>query len=113
VLSQPSPELDTVLFTHLLAPEGGEPPILSQQDRLDAPAWNWRPGEVFAQVHRLSVGDDVPEGLYALEVGAFTRPLPSPIEPDPPATRLRLYIGGRAIGDRVLLSPLQVRRQAD
>jgi len=102
--------LDTVLFTHLLTP-GGDPPVIAQQDRLDAPAWNWHPGEVFAQVHRLSIGDDIAAGLYPLEVGAYTRPAPSPIDPNPPATRLVLYIEGQPVSDRILLPPLQVRRQ--
>ena len=102
--------LDTVLFTHLLTP-GGDPPVIAQQDRLDAPAWNWHPGEVFAQVHRLSVGNDVPTGLYPLEVGAYTRPTPSPVDPDPPTARLALYVNGQAVSDRILLPPLQVKRR--
>ena len=112
VLSPPGPEeeeeLDAVLFTHLLTP-AGDPPIIAQQDHLDAPAWNWHAGEVFAQVHRLTIGDDVPPGLYPLEVGAYTRSIPSPIDPDPPATRLALYVKGQAVSDRVLLPALQVK----
>lgn len=104
--------LETVLFTHLLTP-GGDPPVIAQQDRLDAPAWNWRPGEVFAQAHRLVIGNDVPPGLYPLEVGAYTRPTPSPVAPDPPTTRLVLYVEGQAVSDRILLPPLQVKCQAD
>jgi 4-amino-4-deoxy-L-arabinose transferase-like glycosyltransferase len=110
VLSPPDPQLDTVLFTHLLAPEAA-PPVIAQQDRLDAPAWNWHPGEVFAQVHRLTVGDDVAAGLYPLEVGAYTRSTPSPVDPDPPATRLTLYVEGQPVSDRILLPPLQVKRE--
>ncbi len=102
--------LDTVLFTHLLTP-GGDPPVIAQQDRLDAPAWNWHPGEVFAQVHHLTIGHDVPSGLYPLEVGAYARPTPSPVDPDPPTTRLALYVEGQAVSDRILLPPLQVKCQ--
>jgi hypothetical protein len=111
------PELaeSIVLFTHLLTPTGGtadedHPPVVAQQDRLDAPDWNWHTGEVFAQVHRLAIGDEVPAGLYPLEVGAYRRATPSPIDPDPPATRLALYVEGQAVSDRILLPPLQVRR---
>jgi len=111
------PELaeSIVLFTHLLTPTGGaagedHPPVVAQQDRLDAPDWNWHAGEVFAQVHRLTIGDEVPAGLYPLEVGAYRRATPSPIDPDPPATRLALYVEGQAVSDRILLPPLQVRR---
>jgi len=110
VSSPPASELDTVLFTHLLTP-GGNPPVIAGQDRLDAPAWNWHPGEVFAQVHRLTIGSDVASGLYPLEVGAYTRSTPSPIEPDPPATRLMLYVEGQVVSDRILLPPLQVKCQ--
>jgi hypothetical protein len=112
VVSLPSPEVDTVLFTHLLTPEG-DPPVVAQQDRLDAPAWNWHPGEVFAQVHRLVIGDDVAAGLYPLEVGAYTRPAPSPIDPNPPTTRLALFVDGQPVSDRILLPPLRVENQVD
>ena len=110
VLSSPSSDVDTVLFTHLLAP-GGDPPVIAQQDRLDAPAWNWHSGEVFAQVHRLAVGNDVAAGLYPLEVGAYTRPAPSPIAPNPPTMRLALFVEGQPVSDRILLPPVQVTCQ--
>ena len=120
VLSVPDFEgeagLDVVLFTHLLNP-GGDPPLIAQQDRLDAPAWNWHAGEVFAQVHHLVIadgrhaGDELPPGLYPVEVGAYTRSTPSPIEPDPPAIRLPLYVDGQAVSDRILLPPLHVMPQ--
>ncbi len=109
VLSPPDAELDTVLFTHLLSP-GGQPPVVAQQDKFDAPTWNWRVGEVFAQVHRLAVGSDTPDGLYPLEVGAYTRPGPTPINPDPPTTRLVVYVNGQAVGDHILLPAVQVAR---
>jgi 4-amino-4-deoxy-L-arabinose transferase-like glycosyltransferase len=106
VLSVPDVDLDVVLFTHLLSPSG-DPSIIAQQDRLDAPAWNWKTGEVFAQVHRLTI-DQVPSGHYLLEVGAYTRGIPSPIEPNPPAARLPLYIDGQSASDRILLSPVEI-----
>ncbi|MBN1889731.1 MAG: glycosyltransferase family 39 protein [Thermoflexales bacterium] len=108
ILARPAPGLDSVLFTHMLSPGGG-PPIVAQQDRLDAPTWDWQGGEVVAQVHRLAISIDTPPGLYPLEVGAYTRRGPSPLDPDPPATRLVLYVDGQAAGDRVLLLPLRVR----
>jgi 4-amino-4-deoxy-L-arabinose transferase-like glycosyltransferase len=108
ILSRPSPGLDTVLFTHVLAPSGS-PPVIAQQDRLDAPSWGWQVGEVIAQVHRLAISDDTLPGLYPLEVGAYTRRGPSPLEPDPPATRLVLYVDGQPASDRILLPPLRVK----
>ena len=120
VLSVPDFEgeagLEVVLFTHLLNP-GGDPPLIAQQDRLDAPAWNWHAGEVFAQVHHLVItdgghaGGELSPGLYPVEVGAYTRSTPSPIEPDPPAIRLPLYVDGQAVSDRILLPPLHVMPQ--
>jgi hypothetical protein len=107
VLSVPDPEKDVVLFTHMLSP-GGDPPVVAQQDRLDAPSWNWHPGEVFAQVHRLVIGREVPEGTYPLEVGAYTRSVPSPLEPNPATAGLALYVDGQPVDDRILLPPLEV-----
>ncbi len=109
IISPPEPELDTVLFTHLLS-AGGQPPVIAQQDRLDAPTWNWRSGEIIAQVHRLNIGADVAEGLYSLEVGAYTRPGPTPIQPNPPVTRLTVYINGQARGDSLWLPSVEVKR---
>jgi len=105
-------DLETVLFTHVLNP-AGDPPVVAQQDRLDAPSWNWHPGDAFAQVHRVVIDADVPCGDYPLEVGAYTRAIPSPVEPDPPAKRLALYVGGQAVSDRILLPPLQVECQGE
>ena len=112
ILAAPDPGLDSVLFAHLLSLDGA-PPVIAQQDRLDAPAWNWHLGETFAQVHRLRVGEDIPAGLYPLEVGAYSRRLPSPQEPDPPVTRWPLYVAGNAVSDRILLQPVEVKGQTD
>lgn len=56
-----------VIFAHLLD-AGGE--LLWQDDRLDAPSWQWRPGDRFVQIHRFapSTGASaaaVALGLYA------------------------------------------------
>jgi hypothetical protein len=112
VLSSPPADLDTVVFTHLLFPEG-TPPVIAQQDRLDAPAWNWHEGDVIAQIHRLELDNDVPAGRFPLEVGAFTRPLPSPVDPDPPTTRFRLYVEDQPVSDRILLPPVHVTEGSD
>jgi hypothetical protein len=107
VLAVPDPELETVLFAHLLDPtEGGR--SIAGQDRLDAPSWNWRIGEVFAQMHRIPVDADISSGVYPVEVGAYTRPIPSPVDPNPATARFPLYAGGSAVSDRILLPPVQV-----
>jgi hypothetical protein len=93
---RPAPELELVLFTHLV--QGSR--VLAQQDRLDVPPSSWRPGELFAQLHRLSVPADQPAGVYTLEVGAYPR--------SDPYAPLPVSEGGRELGTRVDLSPVEV-----
>jgi hypothetical protein len=112
ILAAPDPDLDSVLFAHVLAPDG-EPRVITQQDRLDAPAWNWHPGDSFAQAHRFRIGTEVPAGSYLIEIGAYSRRPPSPIEPDPPVERWPLYVDGRVVADHITLQPILVRGQAD
>jgi 4-amino-4-deoxy-L-arabinose transferase-like glycosyltransferase len=108
ILAVPDPALETVLFAHVLDPaEGGR--SIAGQDRLDAPSWNWHVGEVFAQVHRIRIEADIPSGAYPIELGAYTRPIPSPVDPNPPTTRFPLYAGGSVVSDRILLPPVQVK----
>ncbi|NLE44785.1 MAG: glycosyltransferase family 39 protein [Chloroflexi bacterium] len=111
VLAVPDPEQEFVLFTHLIA-ASGDPPVIAQEDRLDAPAWNWRPGEIFAQVHTLKIGDDVPPGQYPVAVGAYTRDMPTPIEPDPATERLVIDVGGGVVADHILLPPIRIENRA-
>jgi len=40
------------LFVHVLGPDGS---IVAQQDRLDASTFGWRPGDLIAQVNRLTL----------------------------------------------------------
>jgi len=90
-------EEDLVLFAHLLD-DGSR--VLGQSDRLDAPAWNWHPGDVLAQVHRFSVPTDAPPGRYHLQVGAYRRDT---------GERLPVLVAGREVDNRVLLEPVEVR----
>jgi hypothetical protein len=89
-------EEDLVLFTHMLDADGR---VVAQDDRLDAPAWNWHAGDAFAQVHRLRVPTDAPLGRYHLQVGAY-RP--------GTAVRLPVRVGGESVDDRILLQPVEV-----
>jgi hypothetical protein len=106
VRSTTDPNKETVLFTHLLATPSG--PVLAQQDLIGYPSWQWRPGDEFAQAHRFTVPPGTPPGQYPLEVGAYTREIPSAVQPNPPTTRLMVYDGNKATGDRVLLPPVTV-----
>lgn len=90
------PREGLVLFAHLL---DGESHVLAQSDRLDAPSWNWHPGDVVAQVHRFAVPEATPPGWYHLQVGAYR-------EAD--GMRLSVLAEGASVDDRVLLCPVEV-----
>lgn len=87
---------DLVLFAHLLDDESR---VLGQVDRLDAPAWNWHAGDVLAQVHRFSISTAESAGRYHLQVGVYWRD---------GGERLPLLVGGRPVGSRILLQPVEV-----
>ncbi len=55
------------IFVHGLD-EAGVP--IGQEDRLDAPAWNWHAGDAFVQIHRLSLA---PGDLHRLAIGLYRR----------------------------------------
>ncbi len=89
-------EEDLVLFTHALDEAGN---IVGQEDRLDAPAWDWQIGDVIAQIHRLALPADLSERSVTLEVGVYRRS---------DGTRLPVVVGGSVAGDRVLLQSLEI-----
>lgn len=60
---------DLVIFTHLLDAKNK---IIAQQDRLDVPVSSWEQSMVFAQLHRLQIPADCPEGDYILEIGVYS-----------------------------------------
>lgn len=67
----PADAPDTVLFTHVLQPNGT---LLAQQDALDAPAWSWQTGDLVLQIHTLAVPEGTPAGDYQAVVGVYDRP---------------------------------------
>jgi hypothetical protein len=85
-----------VLFAHVLDTADA---VVGQEDRLDAPAWNWHPGDVFAQLHRFQMDTNAPPGVYRLGVGIYTRE---------DLARLPILVNGAVVDDRVLLSPVEV-----
>jgi hypothetical protein len=85
-----------VIFAHLLDAKNT---VAGQEDRLDAPAWNWQPGDAFAQVLSIPIASTAPPGSYPLEVGIYTRES---------LTRLPVLVNGVAVDNRVLLPPVQV-----
>lgn len=90
------PREELVLFAHLLDDRSQ---VLAQSDRLDAPAWNWHPGDVVAQAHRFSVPEATPPGRYHLQVGAYCKA---------DGVRLSVLVDGVKVDDRVLLRPVEV-----
>ncbi len=87
-------DLDLVIFAHLLAEDGS---LVSQDDGMATPSWQWQPGDRFVHVHRLALPADLAPGSHVIALGLYNRAtltrLPIDTEPccvDPPATRLLL-----------------------
>lgn len=101
---------DGVLFTQLL---DGQNQVVAQQDRLGAPSWDWRPGDVVLQLHRLSLPADAPPGQYTLIAGVYTVPdrvdaIMAGHAPDPAMPRLPVLVDGVAVSDHILLQTVEV-----
>lgn len=64
---------DLTIFAHLIARDGE---LVAQSDRLDAPSWQWRPGDRFVQRHRLrpsqGISDDAYRDAYGVALGLYT-----------------------------------------
>jgi hypothetical protein len=73
--------------------------LVAQEDRLDAPAWNWQEGDVVAQVHRLALPPSLPEGSVIPAVGIYRRV---------DMTRLPVSMDDHIVGDQVFLSPVGI-----
>ena len=58
-------------FTHILNDQGD---IITQQDRLMLTSQSLQPGDVFAQIHHLTLPADVPPGSYSVAIGLYTEP---------------------------------------
>jgi 4-amino-4-deoxy-L-arabinose transferase-like glycosyltransferase len=83
------------VFMHAL---GAGDVIVAQEDRLDAPAWNWYAGDAFVQLHRLQL--NAPPGTYRLSLGVYNRHT---------MARLPVVIDSVVVDDRVFLEPLKVK----
>ena len=66
----PAFKTDLNLFTHVL---NGDGTILLQQDRLDAPSWDWQRGDTILQIHQIDIPADAAPGQYPVEVGFYDR----------------------------------------
>ncbi|MEJ5308634.1 MAG: hypothetical protein WHX52_02595 [Anaerolineae bacterium] len=89
---------DAAIFVQLL---DANRQVVAQEDRLDAPAWDWRPGEVFIQAHVLTLGADLAAGQYDLALGLYARPA---------IRRLPVQVEGVVQSDATILATVGVER---
>jgi hypothetical protein len=84
------------LMAHALGPDGH---VVTAGDGLGVPIENWQPGDVFIQRHTLTVPKDAPSGSYWLQTGVYWLD---------DGKRWPVH-DNRVMGDRALLTVLQVR----
>ncbi len=85
-------------FTHVLDADGT---IVAQQDRLALTSASLRAGDIFAQIHRVTLPADLDEGDYSLSVGLYTLR---------DGSRLPIRQGGQPRGDRLWLRSITVEK---
>ena len=90
---------DVNIFVHVL---NSDNEVVAQEDRLDFPAWDWRSGDTFVQIHHIAIAPDISPGRYQIEVGMYT-------EPD--LKRLLVYDDDEVVGDHVLLRSVEITSQ--
>jgi 4-amino-4-deoxy-L-arabinose transferase-like glycosyltransferase len=83
-------------FTHVMNDKGD---IVTQQDRLMLTSQSLRPGDVFAQIHRLTLPTDLPPGSYPIAIGLYTQP---------DGQRLPIVADQQPHGDRIFLAALSI-----
>jgi len=84
------------LFAHAIGPDGS---IVAQEDRLDAPAFGWRAGDLIAQVNHLPPANVSPELLW-LEVGLYN---------SASGERVPVIVDGKPVDSRLLLQTVELR----
>ena len=84
-------------FTHVL---NGKGEIITQEDRLILTSQSLRPGDVFAQIHQLTLPAGLPSGSYPIAIGLYTQP---------DGKRLPILKDQQPRGDRIFLQPLVIR----
>jgi 4-amino-4-deoxy-L-arabinose transferase-like glycosyltransferase len=83
-------------FTHVMNDQGD---IVTQQDRLMLTSQSLRPGDVFVQIHRLTLPENLPPGSYPIAIGLYTQP---------DGKRLPIVMDQQPRGDRLFLQSLRV-----
>lgn len=87
---------ERVIFVHLLDKDAH---IIGQEDRLDAPSWDWQAGDTVVQLHRFTVHPNARSGEASLEIGVYQY---GALE------RLPVQDATRVIGDHVILGIIEV-----
>jgi hypothetical protein len=70
---------------------------------LEAPSWDWQAGDIFLQVHPVTIPGEVPSGLYETTVGAYDRSSGERLPLLNPA--------GEIVDNRAFVVPLKVNEQ--
>jgi len=91
------PDAPAAIFCHLL---DARSQVTGGQDRLDAPVAHWRPGDVIAQLHAVTLDANAAPGTYQLEIGFYATA---------DFGRWPVLDGDDAVTDRLLLHPIEVR----
>ncbi len=87
---------DAAIFVHVLGADGLP---LIQEDRLDVPSYAWSAGDVFLQLHELTLPASISQGQYPMAIGVYTRQ---------DGQRLPLHVAGLAPDDQLLLPQLNI-----
>lgn len=97
VIDQLPPQVSQ--FTHVLNDQGE---IVAQQDRLMLTSQSLQPGDVFAQIQRLTLPavQSVPPGSYPIAIGLYTQP---------DGKRLPIVQDQQPRGDRIFLESLVLK----
>jgi hypothetical protein len=85
------------LFVQVLDDAGN---VRAQYDGLDVPVIGWREGDLLAQLHTLSLPEDLAPGRYWVQLGVYETQT---------TKRLPVLLDGTPVGSRLLLPPLEVR----
>ena len=84
-------------FTHVLDAQGQ---IVTQADRLMLTSQSLRAGDVVAQIHRLTLPENLSAGSYRVAIGLYTQP---------DNKRLPVMDNGQPHGDRLFLESVKVK----
>lgn len=84
-------------FTHVLNDKGD---IVTQADRLMVTSQSLQTGDVVAQIHHLTLPENLSAGSYRIAIGLYTQP---------DGKRLPVIDNGQPRGDRLFLEPLEVK----